>query len=90
MMRFFLCLLHVCFGFSLVAGDAAKVEAEWRYQDTFALNVTNGSVTTLFSEDFLKQVHNPMAYYFGYGCVNAKDAVQAAIDKRKYSSCCCM
>lgn len=61
-MRFFLCLLHICLGFSLVAADTSKVEEGWRYQDTIELTVTNGSVTTSFGEDFLKQVHAPMAY----------------------------
>lgn len=41
---------------------SAPIEEGWRYQDTFRLSVTNDSVTTPISEDFLKSVHAPMAY----------------------------
>jgi hypothetical protein len=62
MMRFFLSLLHVCLVFSLVAADANKVEEGWRYEESLALTVTNGSVSTDFDEEFIRNVHTPMAY----------------------------
>ena len=55
-LKFFLCF------FTFLQLLKASIEEGWRYQDTFKLSVTNDSVTTQIGEDFLKNIHAPMAY----------------------------
>src|SRR5688572_8925287 len=41
---------------------SASVEEGWRYQDSFALRIVNGSVVKEIGEEFLQSKHTPMAY----------------------------